>query len=92
MLQQAMPCALNKLHNFIFGKDFLVDVASLKNITIFDARKNNASQGDFHKTGFTLVEIDEPITKDWRTQYIDYNPTIGKTAINETADIVHYHK
>ena len=85
-----MPCALNKLYDFVIGPDFLVDKFSLKNVTIFDARKKNP--GDFHQTGFTLVEIDEPITKDWRTQYIDYNPTIGKTAINETADIVHYHK
>jgi len=92
MIKQAMPCAYNKLHDFIFGPDFLVDVASLKNITIFDARKNNNSQGDFHKTGFTLVEIDEPITKDWRTPYINYNSTLGTTIPDESADIVHYHK
>ena len=92
MIKQAMPCAYNKLHDFIFGPDFLIDVASLKNITIFDARKNNNSQGDFHKTGFTLVEIDEPITKDWRTPYINYNSTLGTTIPDESADIVHYHK
>ena len=90
MFKQAMPCALNKLQDFVFGQDFLVDKASLINITIFDARKNNP--GDFHKTGFTLVEIDEPITKDWRTPYMNYNSTSGTTAPDETTDIVHYHK
>ena len=93
MFKQAMPCALNKLQDFIFGHDFLVAAADMqqKNITIFDARKNS-QQGDFHKTGFTLVEIDEPITKDWRTPYLNYNSTIGTTVPDESADIVHYHK
>ena len=90
MLKQGLPCALNKLHAFTFGPDFLVDESSFKNISIFDARKTNP--GDFHKTGFTLVEIDEPVTKDWRKPYIDYNSTTGTTAPDETADIVHYHK
>ena len=92
LFKQAMPCALNKLHDFVFGQDFLVDVASLKNITIFDARKHNNSQGDFHKTGFTLVKIDEPITKDWRTPYLNYNSKIGAYTPDESADIAHYFK
>ena len=90
MIKQGLPCALNKLHIFVFGTDFVVDESSFKNISIFDARKTNP--GDFHKTGFTLIEIDEPITKDWRKQYIKYNSTIRKTLPDETADIVHFHK
>lgn len=50
-------------------------------VTIFDARK--ANDLDFHKTGFTLIELDdEPITKDWRSN----------TWINPDAEIVHFHR
>jgi len=37
-----------------------------KNVTFLDARKNNP--GDFHETGFTLVQLDNELDiKDWRT-------------------------
>lgn len=44
----------------------LDDVVLAENITIYDARKHNF--GDFHDSGFTLIELEEePMTTDWRT-------------------------
>ena len=92
---QGAPCAVKKLHAFFYGKsvfdpDFSYKTDGTKslgietdtrNITIFDARKQNP--GDFHKTGFTLVKLDEePITEDWRTSHF----------MNESADITNFHK
>ena len=71
MLVQAFPCALVKLVNFLSGAEdmkFLKGFEELEdhNVTFIDARKNHA--GDFHDTGFTLIELDdEPLTKDWRS-------------------------
>ena len=91
----AAPCAVKKLHDFFFGKsvfdpDFSYKTDGAKslgietdtrNITIFDARKQNP--GDFHKTGFTLVKLDEePVTQDWRTSHFT----------NESADITNFHR
>ena len=79
ILQQSAPCALMKFLNFFNvinqsfdpnldqkQKDDIFEKMGVKidkhNVTIQDARKNNP--GDFHKSGFTLVELDEePTTK-----------------------------
>ena len=51
------------------------------NVTIKDARKT--FPGEFHKTGFTLIELEEePQTKDWRTAEVR----------DENADIVKFYK
>ena len=70
MLLQSAPCAVCKMLEFLSMQDNAFDKKpdpkSLRNITIKDARKS--SPGDFHDTGFTLIELDEaPTIKDWRT-------------------------
>ena len=58
-----------------------VNAEALKNVTFLDARKK--SPGNFHETGFTLIELDEePITKDWRTSGTYY----------PEADVKNFHK
>ena len=79
ILIQSAPCALMKFLDFfnVIDRSFdpnldqklkeeIYEKMGIKidkhNVTIQDARKNNP--GDFHKSGFTLVELDEePTTK-----------------------------
>ena len=66
--KQWCPCAVVKLLEFIFRSEMLIDMENheLKNVTMYDARKQKID--DFHKTGFTLIELDEePNVQDWRT-------------------------
>ena len=52
-----------------------------QNITIYDARRNNP--GKFHKSGFTLIELDDlPNIQDWRTA----------PQPNPDAEIIKFHK
>ena len=72
ILTQSFPCAFIKLLNFITGSQAwnkMDESGSPKlnthQVSFIDARKN--SPGNFHETGFTLIELDnEPLTKDWR--------------------------
>ena len=59
----SMPCAMEKFWKFVQNP---TKIHEEKKITFLDARKN--VPGDFHDTGFTLVQLEnEPETKDWRT-------------------------
>ena len=92
ILREGTPCALVKLYDSIFGGDNLIkdkQLANFKNITIMDARK---AKPDFHKSGFTLIEIEEPVTKDWRTPYINFDFFKGKIEMNADADVVNFFK
>ena len=71
MLMQSFPCPLVRLIMFLSRSKSFAEMAKEDdnephNVTFFDARKN--SPGDFHESGFTLVELEEePVTKDWRS-------------------------
>ena len=59
----SMPCAMEKFWKFVQNP---TKIHEEKKITFLDARKN--FPGDFHDSGFTLVQLEnEPETKDWRT-------------------------
>ena len=92
ILREGSPCVVNKLFDSLFGPDNLIkdkQLANFKNITIMDARK---AKPDFHKTGFTLIDIEEPVTKDWRTPYINFDFLRGKIEMNADADVVNFFK
>jgi len=85
--KQWCPCAAVKLLQFLLRSStrtsFDLENNEMKNLTILDARKHKI--GDFHKTGFTLVELDEePDVQDWRTN--------GGIKGSEDAEVKKFHK
>ena len=80
ILNQVAPCALTKLISHLGQKDS-GKPDETHNVTIYDGRKTQF--GDFHETGFTLIEVEDKIeTTDWRTNGMK----------NEDADIKKFHK
>ena len=79
MLIQWSPCAVMKLHTFLSGGEQTNDrKPDFHNVTIHDARKHDF--GDFHQTGFTLIELEkESETTDWRSSiYFDKDADVAK--------------
>ena len=63
--ESKLPCAIEKFWKFL-QNPLEPKKYEEKFVTFLDARKNNP--GDFHETGFTLVELDNELDiKDWRT-------------------------